>query len=256
MARYDAFDSAMGGAQVIKRSGGGWRQLFWFSVAAAGLGFAGYVYLVPYHQMVGALETRSRELREQRGGGQEIVAERDRLKTDMGRFEQAEKNKAAKEAKRKEDLHGLAAQLKPALEEMGALVTSSGERVVVSLSADKAVDKNGIDVSEAGNAVLKVLAAELKKSGGGARIRAKFGASPAPKQLRSLFGTVGEVSAVRAARVMSALQGAGVAPEQLSVVGEAETVKSSARPPGAKSKKAAVAASATADRLDIEVEPS
>jgi hypothetical protein len=82
-------------------------------------------------------------------------------------------------------------------------------------------------------------------------IKARFGTAPAPKQLRSLFSTVGEVSAVRAARVMSFLQSAGVSPERLSIVGEAE--KDKPKPPSSgKSKKLS---GGGAERLDIEVEP-
>ena len=56
MAQH-AFDDAMVGVNGAQRptststSGGGWKRLFWFAIAAAGVGFAGYVYFVPYHQM-------------------------------------------------------------------------------------------------------------------------------------------------------------------------------------------------------------
>jgi outer membrane protein OmpA-like peptidoglycan-associated protein len=259
MARYDAFDNPMAGVQTAQRSGGGWRQLFWFMVAFTGLGFAGYVYVVPYRQMAGALETKSRELNDLRSGGQELSAERDRLKASIGKHETAEKEKAAQTAKRKADLDAMAAQLKTALEGLGVALTSDGQRLTVSLPSDTAVDKNGIDVSEQGTAALKILAGAAKKGDATLRIKARFGSAPAPKQLRSLFGTVGEVSAVRAARVMSVLQGAGLAPERLVIVGEGESkgggTKGGARAAAAKSKKGPGPAAPSADRLDIEVEP-
>ena len=49
-------------AAAQPRSGGGWKQLFWFAVAFTGLGFAGYVYLVPYQKMQHAVGSRQAEL--------------------------------------------------------------------------------------------------------------------------------------------------------------------------------------------------
>ena len=120
-------------------------------------------------------------------------------------------------------LEALAAQLKPPLQELGVKLSVADGRMLVSLSPDKAIDRNGIDVSGEGNAALKILAGAMKRNGTVARIKAPFGAAPAPKQLRSLFATVGEVAAVRAARVLSALESAGVAPDRLTIVGESES---------------------------------
>jgi hypothetical protein len=249
---------------------GGWRQLLWFAVAAAGVGFAGYLYVIPYRQLSGVLETRSRELREERSSGQEAAAERDRLKNSVDTYQSSQKAKVDVSAKSRQLVDAMVAQLKPALEELGASVDGATGRLRVGLSPEKAIDKNGIDVSSEGNAVLKILAGAIKKSGGTVRIKARFGTAPAPKQLRSLFGTVGEVSAVRAARVMSVLEGAGLAPERLSIVGEAEGAseapvlivakggKQGAKAAARRRKAAAAAAAASAavgDRLDIEVEP-
>jgi hypothetical protein len=253
MSRH-AFDDPMAGVQVVQRSGGGWRQLLWLALTSASLGFAGYVYVVPYHQAAGALDARTRELQMERSGNQEIAADRDRVKATAAKLEATEKERAARETKRKGDVDELAGQLRPALEPLGVGVTTQDGRVMVSLPGDKAIDKNGIDISGDGNAVLKVLAGAVKKEGGTLRIKARFGAAPAPKQLRALFGTVGEVSAVRAARAMSALEGAGVAPDHLSIVGEPEAAAAKgAGKAGSKAKKAAAAAAA--ERLDIEIEP-
>jgi len=277
MARHDALDDSMAGVPGPRVSSGpvllspphaisarpGWKQLGWLAIAAAGVGFAGYLYLVPYRQLAGGLELRSRELRQERTEGHELLADRDRLKGSVDKFEASAQEKAAAGAKQREALEALAAQIRPPLQELGATVEMGEGRVKISLSPDKAIDKNGIDVSGEGNAVLKILAGAMKRSGGVAHIKAKFGTAPAPKQLRSLFGTVGEVSAVRAARVMSALEGAGLPPERLSIVGEVGTEKETPSKPiprGAGRRKRAAAAAAAAastmgERLDIEVEP-
>ena len=254
-----------GGSFAASSSSGiGWKNLFWLAVAVAGLGFAGYLYLMPYRQLNGTLDSRSRELHQEREEGQKLTTERDQLKTAVDKIEATEKERAEKAAKGQKELEAMAAQLKPSLQELGASVrTDDHGHLLVSLAPDKAVDKNGIDVSSEGTAVLKILAGAIKRSGGSARIKARFGSGPAPKQLRSLFGTTGEVAAVRAARVMSVLEGAGLSPDRLSIVGEAESPKDAAKPlPRNLShrRRAALAAAAAAgapmdDRLDIEVEP-
>jgi hypothetical protein len=280
MARHDALDEPMAGVPAPRVSSGpillspttsvsrvGWRQLGWLAVAAVGVGFAGYLYLVPYRQLTGTLESRSRELRQERTDGHEVAADRDRLKTTVDKVQADERDKAAAAAKHREILEAMAAQLKPPLQELGVTLSIADGRMLVSLAPDKAIDRNGIDVSGEGNAALKILAGAMKRTGTVARIKAPFGAAPAPKQLRSLFGTVGEVAAVRAARVMSALESAGVAPDHLTIVGENEgaAAKDAPKPApirgGNRRRRAAMAAAAAAsaassnDRLDIEVEP-
>jgi hypothetical protein len=280
MARHDALDEPMAGVPAPRVSSGpilltstttmsriSWRQLGWLAAAAAGVGFAAYLYLFPYRQLTNALEGRSRELRQERSDGHELAADRDRLKATVDKVEAAEREKAAEAGKRREMLEAMAAQLKPPLQELGVKLSVADGRMLVSLSPDKAIDRNGIDVSGEGNAALKILAGVMKRTGTVARIKAPFGAAPAPKQLRSLFATVGEVAAVRAARMLSALESAGVAPDRLTIVGESENgAKEAPKPPpgrggrrGRRAAAAAAAAAATAasstERLDIEIEP-
>jgi hypothetical protein len=281
MARHDALDEPMSGVPAPRISSGPillsstttvsritWRQLGWLAIAAAGVGFAAYLYLFPYRQLTNALEGRSRELRQERSDGHELTADRDRLKAVVEKVEAADHEKAAEAAKHREVLEAMAAQLKPPLQELGVKLSIADGRMLVSLSPDKAIDRNGIDVSGEGNAALKILAGAMKRNGTAARIKAPFGAAPAPKQLRSLFATVGEVAAVRAARVLSALESAGVAPDHLTIVGETESeAKEAPKPPpprgGRRGRRAAMAAAAAAaaaaasstERLDIEVGP-
>ncbi len=279
MARHDALDEPMAGVPAPRISSGpillssttsmsriGWRQLGWLAVAAVGVGFAAYIYLFPYRQLTGTLESRSRELRQERSDGHEVAAVRDRLKTTVDKVEAAEHDKAVEAGKHREILEAMAAQLKPPLQELGVKLSVGDGRLLVSLAPDKAIDRNGIDVSGEGTAALKILAGAMKRNGTVARIKAPFGAAPAPKQLRSLFGTVGEVAAVRAARVMSALESAGVAPDHLTIVGEPEAAAKdtpkapptrgrSRRQRAAMAAAAAATASSSNERLDIEVEP-
>jgi hypothetical protein len=245
MAR-STFDSSM--AVAPARSSGGWKAMFWFAVAAAGVGFAGYVFLVPYQRMQSALGTRSAELSDVRATVTETTAERDKLKASLAKYTDADKDKVAAETKRKEAVDALITQLRPGLEGLGATVAvEEGTGIlVVSFPADKVIDANGIDVSEGGIAALKVFAGSLKGVSAKARILARASSAAPPKELKSLFHSAGEQHAVRAARVMSALVDAGLPPTSLSIVGEADKAASRAR-----GKKPA----AVLDRLDIQVEP-
>lgn len=234
--------------------------MLWFMVAAAGVGFAGYVFLVPYQKMQSTLATRTEQLRVERSGATEAAAERDKLKGELTKFTDAEKDKAAVETKRKADVDGLIAALRPSLEPLGATVAvqedaknakeagkgAEGAVLVVSFPADKIIDTNGIDVSEGGVAALKILADNLKKSSARARILARASAAPPPKELKNLFHSAGELHAVRAARLLSALEDAGLPPTAVAIAGESDKPA-----PRARGKKAAP----VADRVDVQVEP-
>jgi hypothetical protein len=242
MAR-SAFESSM---PVPARSGGGWKAMFWFAVAAAGVGFAGYVFLVPYQRMQSLLGTRNAELSAERSTSAEAVAERDKLKASLAKYTDAENEKASSEAKRKADIGGLITQLRPSLEELGATVAVEEGPLVVSFPTEKVIDTNGIDVSEGGATALKIFAGAVKKAGAKAHVVARASAAPPPKELKSLFHSTGELNAVRSARVMSALVDAGLAPATVSIVGDVE--KAAAKPRGKK-------APPPPERLDIQVEP-
>jgi hypothetical protein len=231
---------------------GSWKSLFWFLVGMAGAGFAGYVYLIPYQKALHAIGNRQFELSAERGAAETAVTEKEKLKTDLARFTAAEKEKAESEAKHKATLDALTGQLKPALEELGATVGADSGSVQVRFVANKLIDANGIDVSDGGLAALKILASAVKKEGAKVRVRARSSSAPPPKDLRSLFRTAGEMNAVRAARVMSALEGAGLSPSQLTIFGDAPD-KSAAV--AARSKKKGAPAGPP-DHVELEIEPA
>ena len=114
--------------------------------------------------------------------------------------------------------------------------------------AAKVIDKNGIDVSEAGQAVLKLVAGTAKKENAKVRIFARTSSALPPKELRKLFKTTGEMRAVRAARVMSALQAGGaVAQRRRDCRRSRQACRARAWSQGPPP--------APPDRLDLEVEP-
>lgn len=223
------------------------KALFWFAIAFCGLGFAGYVYLIPYQKMVHAVGVRQAELASQRAAADEAAAERDKLKNRLDLYVSADKDKSAAESKKKATLDALSTGLKGGLEELGGTVAANDATLKISFPAAKVIDKNEIDVSEAGSTVLKLVASAVKKESARVKIYARTSAATPPKQLRSLFKTTGEMRTVRAARVMSALEEAGLPPADITIVGEAD------KPTRAHGHKGAPPAGA--DRLELEVEP-
>jgi len=247
MARY-AFDDPM--AVAVSSSGGSsWSKLFYFLLMAAGLGFGAYVYVVPYSKMEHAVGNNQSAIADERRAAETALAERDRLKADVEKYKAAANVKSDADSKKKGNVDALATALKPGLEALGGTIVGDNGTLAVSFPAGKMIDANGIDVSDGGMAAIKILADAGKKEGAKFRIRARSSAGAPPKELRSLFKTAGEMNAVRAARVMSALEHAGVAPARITIFGDVGE-KGAARP--ARGKKPVAASN---DRVELEIEP-
>jgi len=244
MARY-AFDDPM----AVSSSGGSWKSLFYFMLAAAGVGFAGYVYLVPYSKMERAVGSNQSAIADERRAAEAAVSERNKLKDDLSKLASAAADKSATESKKKKTVDTLSLQLKPPLEAMGGTVSGDGSVLAISFPAAKLIDANGIDVSDAGVPAIKLLADTTKKEGGKVRIRARASTAPPTKELKSLCRNAGEMNAIRAARVMSEFQHAGLSPARITIVGDAAE-KGAAR--AARGKKGAGGA---LDRVELEIEP-
>jgi hypothetical protein len=224
------------------------KSLLWMMFGAAGLGFAAWVYFVPYHKMQTQVGSRQSELAAERGTAESAKAERERLKTDLSRFMAAEREKSESQARRKAALESLASGLKTGVEELGGTVVADKGALQVSFPASKLIDKNGIDVSDGGLAALKIVAGSARRENASIRIHAKSSAAAPPKELRGLFHTAGEMNAVRAARVMSALENDGLSPGRLTIVGDPPA-------PGQKSPRGKKGAPAPADRVELEIQP-
>src|SRR5262245_41925101 len=243
MARY-AFEDPM----AVSSSGGGWKSLFYFALVSAGIGFAGYVYLVPYKKMERAVEGHQSAIADERRVAEAVKAERDKLKDDLAKYKSDAADKATSDAKHKATIDALATVLKPGMEALGASLAAEGGVLEVSFPAARMVDANGIDVSDGGMAAIKILADSAKKESAKVRIRARSSAAAPPKELRSLFRTAGEMNAVRAARVMSALEHAGVQPAKITIVGDTAEK-------GARASRGKKPGGGAVDRVELEIEP-
>jgi hypothetical protein len=213
-------------------------------LAAAGVGFAGYVYLGPYQKVAKALNTQIAEIGTQRASNQELVDERDKLKSEVAKLESAEHDKADKESKKHLAIEAFSAEMKAALGAFGATTSGSGGRAEIGFATTSLFEQPTSSViSPQGDAALRVLATALKKAGFRTRVMAKLIPAPPPKEL-SQFKNIGEFAMLRAVRAALALAAGGVAPERVSAAGQ------SPPPSGAHKGKAAVP-----ERLEIEIEP-
>jgi hypothetical protein len=237
----DPFPAAPPTVQIQKV--GGWKLFAGALLAAAGVGFAGFVYLGPYQKVTKIVHERTDELNHERGSTDELAAERDKLKAALDRRLGADREKAASTSKQSETLQDFAAELKVALAAVGANVSSEDGRVHVSFAATTLFEQAlSTAISAQGESALKVVVAGLKKTGMRGRVKARLIPSPPPRELAQ-FKNVGEFDMLRAARVMLVLAAAGVAADHLAVVGELP-------PTGARKGRSPVP-----DRLDVEIEP-
>ncbi|HEY8924771.1 MAG TPA: hypothetical protein VIU64_10350 [Polyangia bacterium] len=247
---YNEFPAAPPSVQIHRV--GAWKLYAGAVLAAVGVGFAGYVYLGPYLKLTKVVRAQAAELNQERGSSDEMVAERDKLKAALDQRTGSEREKASAASKASASIQDYAAELKTALAAVGADVAVEGGRLRVGLPTKVLFDQPfSTVVSSQGDATLKVIASALKKTEMRGRVRAPLIASPPPKELAQ-FKNIGEFEVLRAARVMLLLAAAGVAAENVMVVGEAG--KAPAAAPAPASKKGRPAA-ALPDRVDIELEP-
>src|SRR5262245_55579297 len=158
MARY-AFDDPM----AVSSSGSSWKSLFYFLLAAAGVGFAGYVYVVPYSKMERAAGSNQSAIADERRAADAAKSERDKLKADVDRLSAAVSEKSACEAKHKTTIDTLAVTLKPGLDALGGTIAAESDALGISFPSAKIIDTNGIDVSDAnGMAAMKIVAETAK----------------------------------------------------------------------------------------------
>jgi len=216
---------------------------------AAGLGFGAYVYVVPYSKMERAVGGNQSAIADERRAAEAAIAEREKLKADVEKYKAAAAEKKSSDDKHRGTIDAMATSLKPGLEALGATLAPTDGALGISFPSAKLIDANGIDVSDGGMAAIKIIGEAAKRESAKIRIRARSSAAAPPKELRSLFRTAGEMNAVRAARVMSSLEHAGVAPARITIIGDVEKGGAARAPRGKKG------GASPSDRVELEIEP-
>jgi hypothetical protein len=241
---YAHDESEVGGQPPVQvHRVGGWKLLAGAMLAAAGLGFAGFVYAVPYQKAMHVLNARTNELGKERAGIDDLIAERDALKADLTRRETADQDKATAASSKQQAVAAFVAEMKAALDALGATTSVADGRADVSFAVASLFEQpTSTVISPQGDAALKVLGAAVKKAGFRVRAKAKLIPAPPPRSLAQLQN-IGEFAMLRSVRAMLALANAGVAPDKVATVGEAPSAGARKAKPG------------IPDRLDIEIEP-
>ena len=223
---------------------GGWKLTAGAMIAAAGLGFGGFVYAVPYHSVKQAVRARDVELGQQKTASSELARQVEKLKADLEVHETADEERAASEAKRRQEIEALVGEVKVPLGAFGATTTVvPGGKVVVSLASSATFDRHTSTViSTQGEAALTVLGAAVKRFGFRTRVKARLIQARPPHDLAQ-FQSIGEFVMLRAVRVALALANVGVAADHVAAAGE--------EPPPLRIK----GRPAIPERMDVEIEP-
>jgi hypothetical protein len=239
----DSFAGAQAAPVVQVQKVGSWKLLLGATLGALGLGFAGFVYVVPFQKVTKALQSQTSELDQAKGTTDELTSERDKLKAAVEKHMDVEQEKTANDAKHREMLQGVATELKGALPPASVNVSADEARVRLSFTVAGLFEQPfSIGISPAGETALKAVAATMKKGGLRGKVKAKLIPTPPPRELGQ-FKAIGEFEMLRAARVLLVLSNGGVAADHLAVAGDLP-------PPAARKGRGGVP-----DRLDIEIEP-
>lgn len=242
---YGYNESVVAGPPPVQiRRVGGWKLLVGAMLAAAGVGFAGYVYVVPYMKLSRVLQERTAELGEERSTGEELSAERDRLKKELAERQSSDRDQAAAVSRKQQAVETFSNDMKTALAAFGGSISTEGRRAKISFPVASLFEQQSSTVISAqGDAALKVVGASLKRAGFRVRILARLiGAAP-PRELGQ-WKSIGEFAMTRALRVALAmsLPPGGIAADRIAVAGETPPLVHKGKVP-------------VPDHLEIEIEP-
>lgn len=220
----------------------GWRAGVAAALAGAALAAAGCVSTATHEQAIGELEQRLAAERESAAAERErVYAENDALRSERDearrRLAQLERELAPK-ARQLEELQptyeGLVRDLEADLAAARIEIDRLREGLRTSLPAETLFDSGSAELKPEGERVLARLAAELKGSSYQILVQGHTDDVAIRGALAQRFATNWELAAARAARVVRALEAAGIEPERLAAVslGEHHPVVPNATPEG------------------------
>jgi len=192
-----------------------------WAAGAAGVGFAAYLFFVPYQRATRELERRSADLAAQRARVQELSRERDDLNADASQLNLTP-DRRLRMAKFQSVQGALSDKLKAELAPFAAEVRSSGDRILVRFGEGAVFEGRTADISENGEKALEALGAAVKGATGvRVLVSAYLDASPPPKELRDLFPSNWELSAGRATNAVRYMVEEAHVPSALVMAGGA-----------------------------------
>jgi chemotaxis protein MotB len=196
------------------------------ALAGAALAAAGCVTTLEHERVVGELEQRLAQERESATAERErLYAENDALRGERDdarrRLAELERDVAPK-ARQYEELHptyeGLVRDLEADLAAARIEIDRLREGLRTRLPAETLFASGSADLTPEGEQVLATLAAQLRDAPYDVQVQGHTDDVPIRGALAARFPTNWELAAARAARVVRALEAAGVPPERLAAV--------------------------------------
>jgi flagellar motor protein MotB len=189
-------------------------------LGAAGIGFAGYVYFVPYRHMLIDLKRRSGELRALRTTAEASQKELDRVKVDFAEVQGARNQRLTAEGRVRTDLKLMKTELEQRLGGAGVTVTLEPHKLVAALPEDAVFDARGPVLTRQGQDAIRAVAEVIGDKAARLLVAAPMGGVPLARWVRAQFPTPGDLSAARVGNVLKALARDGAQAQNiLAVVG-------------------------------------
>ncbi len=186
------------------------------ALAAGGVGFAIYVYTVPYRQILTELKRRSGEVRQVKTADSGHRKEIDRLRQDL--FDAKGSSQGmGEEGRHRSAMKFLKAQLQDRLKNSGAVVQAEGKVLRLRFGEDAMFDARGAALSKAGQAALQAMSEVVAVTAARVLVSAPMAGAGVPKWARAEFASPGDLSMARVRNAVRHLTRVGMKPE--SVVG-------------------------------------
>jgi flagellar motor protein MotB len=187
------------------------------ALAAGGVGFAIYVYTVPYRQLLTELKRRSGEVRQVKTADAGHKKEIDRLRQDLVDAKGQSSQSLGEEGRHRSAMKFLKAQLQDRLKDSGAVVQAEGKLLRLRFGEDAMFDARGAVLGKAGQAVLLAMSEVVAAAAVRVLVSAPMAGAGVPKWARAEFASPGDLSMARVRNVVRHLTRVGMKPE--SVVG-------------------------------------
>lgn len=197
-----------------------WLSLGALALGAAGVGFAVYVYAVPYQRLAVELKRRSGELRSVASEAEARRMELDRLRSDLKEVQGARNQHLTEEGRARSDLKVIKTQLEERLAGAKVQVHLEARRMLVRFPEETLFEARGPWFTRAGQEAIETFARTVGDRAGRVLVAAPMGGEAVPRWVRAQYPTPADLSAARAGNALRALAKAGVrADSTLAVIG-------------------------------------
>ncbi len=197
-----------------------WLALGGLASAAAGVGFAGYVYFAPYQRVLTQLKRQGADLTAARTALEAKTKEVERLKEDLTEVRGARNQRLSVEGRTRVELKLIKGQIEEKLAPAGVKVTMEARRMVIRFPEDAVFQGRGALLGEPGLKAVQLVAQAVGDKAGRVLVAAPMGGTAVARWVRGDFPTAADLSAARSGNVLRELVKAGLrAPSTIAVIG-------------------------------------